>query len=118
MRVKEQETLSIIHTILLNQAETLEQPNVGKNKEHQRKEHQPDLPANARSLRHDLHPVHCILELQPCRLKIIVHAFDQGAAFPDLNANRLTQLLHHLDLPSQTVELLIVLTLQLLEYAG
>jgi hypothetical protein len=72
----------------------LPQPNPPKQQYNRRKEAQPRLPPNARTLRHSQHAIHRALEADPRILKLIIHLLRQARRIANLISNKVCQLNH------------------------
>lgn len=93
----------------------LEQPDVEEDEDDGGEEGEPDLPAHARPLGHEEHPVHGAADARPRRVERVVHLLHEGRRVADLSAHGLRHGAQDLDLGEDARHLRVVLRLEGLE---
>ena len=96
----------------------LKQPNPPKQHPDREKEPKPNPPPHSRLLRHPHHPPHRAPHPRARALKLLIHLLGQGGRVPDLDANRLAQILQHAHLADEGAGRIVVLRLELVEGRG
>lgn len=96
----------------------LKQPNPPKQHPNHKKEPKPNPPPHPRLLRHPHHPPHRPLDPRPRALKLLIHLLREGRRIPNLDPNRLAEILQHLHLPYQRPSYVVVLGFELIERRG